>query len=92
VNSLIVIFLKRFLICAILLLLLHLIDYLVLSVCFRPDGKAIACSTLDAQIVIININDTDQQAVIGTIECKHDLGYSRKETDKVTAKKLQFGK
>jgi hypothetical protein len=29
---------------------------------------------------------------MGTIECKHDLGYSRKETDKVTAKKLQFGK
>ena len=59
---------------------------------FRPDGKSIACSTLDAQIVFININEVDQQAILGTIECKHDLGYSRKETDKVTAKKLQFGK
>ena len=64
----------------------------VLTVSFRPDGKSIACSTLDAQIVFININEVDQQAIIGTIECKHDLGYSRKETDKVTAKKLQFGK
>lgn len=51
-----------------------------------------ACSTLDGQIVIININEVDQQAIVGTIECKHDVGYSRKETDKVTAKKLQFGK
>lgn len=59
---------------------------------FRPDGKTIACSTLNGQIIFININDVDQQAVIGTIECQHDLGYSRKDTDKVTAKKLQFGK
>ncbi len=63
-----------------------------LAVCFKPDGKYIACSTLDAQIVIININEVDQQAVVNTIECKQDLGYSRKETDKITAKKLQFGK
>jgi periodic tryptophan protein 2 len=63
-----------------------------LTVCFRPDGKVIACSTLNAQIVVININEVDQQAVVGSIECKHDIGYSRKETDKVTAKKLQFGK
>jgi periodic tryptophan protein 2 len=65
---------------------------LVLAVCFRPDGKHVACSTLDGQIVIINISEVDQQAVVKTIECKHDLGYSRKDTDKVTAKKLQFGK
>ena len=55
-------------------------------------AKAIACSTLDAQILIIDINEVDQQAVIGTIECKHDVGYSRKDTDKMTAKKSQFGK
>ncbi len=30
--------------------------------------------------------------MIGNIECKHDLGYSRKDTDKITAKKSQFGK
>jgi periodic tryptophan protein 2 len=64
----------------------------VLSVCFRPDGKAVAVSTLDAQIVIININEVDYQAIMGTIECKQDLGYSRKETDKITAKKMHFGK
>ncbi len=71
---------------------LHFFQILVLTVSFRPDGKHVACSTLDAQIVFININEVDQQAVMGTIECKHDIGYSRKETDKVTAKKLQFGK
>lgn len=64
----------------------------VLAVTFKSDGKEIACSTLDAQIIFINVNEVDQQAVTGTIECKHDLGYSRKDTDKVTAKKLQFGK
>lgn len=64
----------------------------VLAVSFRPDGKVIACSTLDAQITFIDINEVDQQAVIGNIECKQDVGYSRKETDKITAKKLQFGK
>jgi periodic tryptophan protein 2 len=64
----------------------------VLSVCFRPDGKVIACSTLSAQIVFIDINEVDQQAVTGSIECRVDLGYSRKETDKITAKKTQFGK
>lgn len=64
----------------------------VLTVCFRPDGKVIAASTLNAQIVFININEVDQQAVTGAIECKLDIGYSRKETDKITAKKLQFGK
>lgn len=65
---------------------------LVLAVAFRPDGKHIACATLDAQIVIINIGEVDQLAVVQTLECKFDLGYSRKDTDKVTAKKLQFGK
>ena len=65
---------------------------LVLAVAFRPDAKHIACATLDAQIVIIDVGEVDQLAVIKTIECKFDLGYSRKDTDKVTAKKLQFGK
>ncbi|RNA14795.1 periodic tryptophan 2 -like protein [Brachionus plicatilis] len=63
-----------------------------LTVCFKPDGKHVAVSTLDAQIVTININEVDQQAIVNTIECRHDLGYSRKETDKVTAKKMHFGK
>jgi periodic tryptophan protein 2 len=61
-------------------------------VSFRPDGKVVACSTLDAQIILIDINEDDQHAVIGNIECKHDVGYSRKDSDKITAKKSQFGK
>ncbi len=63
-----------------------------MSVSFRPDGKVVACSTLNAQIVFIDINEVDQQAVIGSIECKSDIGYSRKDTDKITAKSSQFGK
>jgi hypothetical protein len=38
------------------------------------------------------VNEVDYQAIMGTIECKHDVGYSRKETDKITAKKMHFGK
>ena len=64
----------------------------VLALCFRSDGKRIAASTLDSRIVIVDVNEFDQQAIVATIECKHDVGYSRKETDKVTAKKLLFGK
>jgi periodic tryptophan protein 2 len=64
----------------------------VLCVCFRPDGKLVACSTLNAQIVVIDINQVEQNSIISTIECKHDLSYSRKDTDKITAKKTAFGK
>ena len=61
----------------------------VLSVVFRPDGDEIAVSTLDAQITFWNIQNVVQT---GSIEGRHDLGYSRKEIDKITAKKSSFGK
>ncbi len=62
---------------------------LALSCAFRPDGKQIAVSTVDAQILFFH-PETGQQTA--SIEGKHDLGYARKETDKVTGKKLTFGR
>jgi periodic tryptophan protein 2 len=46
-------------------------------------------STVDGQILFFD-PDTGQQ--MASIEGKHDLGYARKETDKVTGKKLTFGR
>ncbi|CAC5425132.1 PWP2 [Mytilus coruscus] len=61
----------------------------VLAVVFRPDGEEIAVSTLDAQITFWNAQNVVQT---GSLEGRHDLGYSRKEIDKITAKKSSFGK
>ena len=61
----------------------------VLAVSFRPDGKQLAVSSLDAQITFWDVQNTQQ---VGAIEGRHDLGYSRKEIDKITAKKSSFGK
>jgi len=58
-------------------------------VTFRPDGKEIAISTLDAQI---SFWDPLTATQLGSIEGRRDLGYSRKEIDKMTAKKASFGK
>ncbi|CAF1225991.1 unnamed protein product [Rotaria sordida] len=60
-----------------------------LSCAFRPDGQQIAVSTVDAQILFFH-PDTGQQ--MASIEGKYDLGYARKDTDKVTGKKLTFGR
>lgn len=46
-------------------------------------------STVDAQILFFH-PETGQQTA--SIEGKFDLGYARKETDKVTGKKLTFGR
>ncbi|XP_050415096.1 periodic tryptophan protein 2 homolog [Patella vulgata] len=61
----------------------------VLSLTFRPDGQELAVSTLNGQISFWNPYTAVQ---IGSVEGRHDLGYSRKDTDKVTAKKLSEGK
>ena len=63
--------------------------FLALSCAFRPDGQQIAVSTVDAQILFFHPDSGQQMA---SIEGKHDLGYARKETDKVTGKKLTFGR
>ncbi|XP_056011786.1 periodic tryptophan protein 2 homolog isoform X2 [Ostrea edulis] len=61
----------------------------VLSVRFRPDGNELAISTLDAQITFWDPSNVVQTH---SIEGRHDLGYSRKEGDKITAKKAAGGK
>ncbi|XP_071088666.1 periodic tryptophan protein 2 homolog [Haliotis cracherodii] len=60
-----------------------------LAVAFRPDGSELAVASLDATITLWS-PDTGTQ--VGTIEGKHDVGYSRKATDKITAKKSAAGK
>ncbi|CAF0977001.1 unnamed protein product, partial [Didymodactylos carnosus] len=60
-----------------------------LGISVRPDGQQVAVSTVDAQILFFH-PDSGQQ--MGSIEATHDLGYARRETDKVTAKKLTFGR
>lgn len=60
-----------------------------LAVSFRPDGKQVAVSSLDAQITFWDVQSMEPQ---GSIEGRHDLGYTRKEIDKITAKKSSFGK
>ena len=56
---------------------------------FRPDGKQVAVSSLDAQISFWDVQTMEQ---MGSIEGRHDLGYTRKEIDKITAKKSSFAK
>ncbi|XP_052797070.1 periodic tryptophan protein 2 homolog [Mya arenaria] len=61
----------------------------VLSVTFRPDGGELAVSSLNAQI---SFWDPQLAKQVGSIEGRHDIGYSRKEQEKITAKKSAFGK
>jgi len=61
----------------------------VLCVAFRPDGGEVAVSSLNAQI---SFWDPQLAKQVGSIEGRHDVGYSRKEQEKITAKKSAFGK
>lgn len=61
----------------------------MLAVSFRPDGGELAVSTLNAQITFW---DPQHASQVGSIEGRHDVGYSRKEDEKITAKKSSFGK
>ena len=60
-----------------------------MGVTFRPDGDEVAIATLNAQITFYNPNTATPS---GSIEGRHDLGYTRKEGEKVTAKKAAQGK
>jgi hypothetical protein len=62
-------------------------SFLALSCAYHPDGQQIAVSTVDARILFFH-PDTGQQVV--SIEGKYDFDNARKETDKVTGKKLTF--
>ncbi|KAL4230154.1 U3 snoRNP protein [Mactra antiquata] len=61
----------------------------VLAVSFRPDGGELAVSTLNAQI---SFWDPVYATQVGSIEGRHDVGYTRKENERITAKTSSFGK
>ena len=70
-------------------LLIYLFIFTVVALTFRPDGKEVAIATLNAQIAIWDVVAVSQT---GTIEGRHDMGYTRKEAEKITAKQAAFGK
>ncbi|KAK2188503.1 hypothetical protein NP493_130g01036 [Ridgeia piscesae] len=61
----------------------------VMAVAFRPDGNEVAVATLNTQISFWDVDSATQTA---SVEGRHDLGYTRKDTDKITAKKSSYGK
>ncbi|KAH9519862.1 U3 snoRNP protein [Bulinus truncatus] len=61
----------------------------VLALTFRPDGRELAVATLNAQITFWDTNSAQQK---GVIEGRHDLGYARKETEKISGKTSAEGK
>jgi len=60
-----------------------------MAVAFRPDGNEVAVATLNTQISFWDVDSATQTA---SVEGRHDLGYTRKDTDKITAKKSSYGK
>ena len=61
----------------------------VLAVAFRPDGKELATSTLDGQIMFFNVQEGKQT---NTIEGRKDIAGGRKADDRVTAANSTSGK
>ena len=59
------------------------------ALCFRPNGKELAVSTLDAQITFWNVESAVQ---IGSLECRRDVWSGRRAEDRVTAKHLSSTK
>ena len=59
------------------------------AVAYRPDGEELAVATLNAQISFWDARTAQQ---VGSVEGRHDLGYTRKEGDKITAKKSAMAK
>ena len=61
----------------------------VLAVAFRPDGEQLAVACLNGQVSFWAVKQCVQT---GSVEGRHDLGYTRKDTDKITAKKSSMSK
>ena len=61
----------------------------VLAVAFRPDGKELATSTLDGQIMFFSVQEGKQT---NTIEGRKDIAGGRKADDRVTAANSTSGK
>jgi periodic tryptophan protein 2 len=62
---------------------------LVLALAYRPDGAEIAVATLGGSLFFV---DVQSEEVTRSIEGHHDIGNTRAETDKITAKKASEGK
>ena len=58
-------------------------DGAALAVAYRPDGAHVAVATLDGNISCWDVTTGRQTA---NIEGRRDLGYTRREGDKITAK------
>lgn len=61
----------------------------VLALTFRPDGREFAVATLNAHITFWDPTTAQQK---GSVEGRPDLGYPRKDTDKVSGKTSAEGK
>ena len=61
----------------------------MLALSFRPDGREFAVATLNAHITFWDTSSAQQK---GALEGRHDLGYPRKDTDKVSGKTSAEGK
>ena len=61
----------------------------MLALAYSPDGRSLAAATLNGHISIV---DVQSEEITATIEGRHDLGYTRREGDKITAKKSADGK
>ena len=55
----------------------------MLALAYRPDGEQLAVACLSAQISFWTVRHCTQT---GSIEGRHDLGYARKDADKITGK------
>ena len=61
----------------------------VLALAYSPDGRHLAVATLNGHISVMDVQSED---ITQTIEGRHDLGYTRREADKITAKRSADGK
>jgi len=61
----------------------------VLAVAYRPDGAHVAVATLDGNISCWDVVTALQCC---SIDSRRDLGYSRQDNDKISAKKSSLSK
>lgn len=61
----------------------------VLALAYSPNGRHLAVATLNGHISVMDVQSED---ITQTIEGRHDLGYTRREADKITAKRSADGK
>ncbi len=65
------------------------VSRVALALAFRPDGRPLAVALISGRLVFWDVQLSVQ---VAAIEGHHDLGYTRKDTDKITAKKSSTAK